>query len=193
MNQSENINLFPTLVRRIPKFLTINECDEIVSKIDLSKFESHKALRGSSISNHHIKKTETLDNIEEYIKIKDRLQSEVNTYNNISGMRKAGIFNSWINIQYKGSELLKHTHPQCAVSGAVYLKVDSDSSKLFFYNPNPYIAITEADDYTPYTFEQVWITPNIGDLVLFPSWLTHGSNGINNSEERIVLSFNACY
>ena len=193
MNQSENINLFPTLVRRIPKFLTINECDEIVSKIDLSKFESHKALIGSSVSNHHIKKTETLDNIEEYLKIKDRLQSEVDTYNNISGMRKAGIFNSWINIQYKGSELLKHTHPQCAVSGAVYLKVDSNSSKLFFYNPNPYIAITEADDYTPYTFEQVWITPNIGDLVIFPSWLTHGSNGINNSEERIVLSFNACY
>ena len=193
MNQSENINLFPTLVRKISNFLTNVECEEIVSKIDLSKFQNHKALRGSSVSNHHIKKTETLDEIENYLKIKDRLQSEVDTYNSISGMRKAGIFNSWINIQYKGSELLKHTHPQCAVSGAVYLKVDSNSSKLFFYNPNPYIAITEADDYTPYTFDHIWITPNIGDLVLFPSWLTHGSNGINNSEERIVLSFNACY
>ena len=193
MIEPQNINLFPTLVRRVQNFLTSVECDKIISKIDTSKFKNHKALRGSSLSNHHMNKTETLDNIEEYMVIKDRLQSEIDIYNSVSGVRKSKISNSWMNIQYKGSELLKHTHPQCAVSGALYLKVDDDSSKLFFYNPNPYISITEIDEYTPYTFEQVWIAPNVGDLILFPSWLTHGSNGINNSDERIVLSFNACY
>ncbi len=33
--------------------------------------------------------------------------------------------------------------------------------------------------------------PEIGDLILFPGWLMHGShNDINLSEERIALSFN---
>ena len=86
---------------------------------------------------------------------------------------------SWCNIQGKDSTLDFHNHPNSVVSGIIFLKVDENSSKLVFQNP------------TSLTKEIHQITPKTGLLVMWPSYLRHGSgDSINKSAERIVLSFN---
>ena len=60
-----------------------------------------------------------------------------------------------------------------------FLKADENSSKLVFQNP------------TSLTKEIHQITPTKGLMVMWPSYLRHGSgDSINKSKERIVLSFN---
>ena len=84
------------------------------------------------------------------------------------------VSNIWINIQNKNSVLLPHTHRNCLISGVVYLLVDKDSSDLVFINNS----------------KEYRLSPMIGRLILFPSWLMHGSAKPNKSENRVVLSFN---
>jgi uncharacterized protein (TIGR02466 family) len=82
-------------------------------------------------------------------------------------------------------------HPGSSISGVLYLKVDKNSSKIYFYNPNPYNVILRKKQHNINNYEYMFFQPEIGDLILFPSWLKHGSDVDENmSEERIALSFN---
>ena len=72
-----------------------------------------------------------------------------------------------------------------------FIKTDSKSSKLFFYNPNPMINFTSINVRNNYNYEWIYFTPKPKTLILFPSWLQHGSNNtLNKSSQRIVVSFN---
>ena len=86
---------------------------------------------------------------------------------------------SWCTIQGPDSKLKYHKHPQSIISGIIYLKVDDNSSKLVFQNP------------TSMKGETKEITPTKGLMLMWPSFLMHGSGTtINKSEERIILGFN---
>ena len=191
-----DLNLFPVLVRRIEEFLTQSECAEIVSNLDISTFSPHGALMGDATSsfNRGLKELRhALDEIEEVVSVKDRISHQVNTYARDFGMRPVRVDNSWVNIQRKGSRLDYHTHPLSMVSGALYLKVDEASSKITFLNPNPFIDVMVLREPTSYTTTTASLQPAAGSLVLFPSWLKHGSIDWNESAERVVLSLNAVY
>ncbi len=188
-----DLNLFPVLVRRVDEFLAQNECAEIVSRLDASAFGSHGSLIGDAASSfdHGFKEARhALDEIEEFIKVKERIIYLINAYARDFGMRPVGLGNSWVNIQREGSGLEYHTHPLSIVSGALYLQVDEGSSKTTFCNPNPYVDMTLVQQATNYTTRTASLQPIVGTLVLFPSWLKHGSIDRNESAERIVLSFN---
>jgi uncharacterized protein (TIGR02466 family) len=74
----------------------------------------------------------------------------------------------------------------------LYLKVDENSSKIYFYNPNPYNILLKKKEHNLNNYEYVFFQPKTGDLILFPSWLQHGSHSDENmSDERIALSFNS--
>ena len=64
-------------------------------------------------------------------------------------------------------------------------------------NPNPYSEYL-GYFYKPETlnylnFKTIYLKPKNGDLILFPSWFRHGSEDINQTKERIVMSFNTGY
>ena len=104
--------------------------------------------------------------------------------------------NIWANINRYKDYNRDHIHPGSKLSGVYYIKVPKDSGDIYFINPAAkYIALTMGAEYcsvfdTSYNFSE-YITPNVGDLFLFPSWLEHGVlPNMNISEERISLSFN---
>jgi uncharacterized protein (TIGR02466 family) len=188
-----DLNLFPVLVRRIDEFLAQTECAEIVSKLDAGAFGPHGALTGNATSSfdHGFKEARhALDEVEEVVKVKDRISYLINVYARDFGMRPIRLGNSWVNIQREGSGLDYHTHPLSIVSGVLYLKVDEASSKTTFCNPNPFIDVTVIHQPTSYTTRTASLQPTVGTLLLFPSWLRHGSIDRNESAERVVLSFN---
>jgi uncharacterized protein (TIGR02466 family) len=191
MSNTLNVKVFPTLIKYVSSFLNKKECNEVINLTLNKKLSSHLSLIGEAKSTHGLN-SNILSKVNSNI-IKE-IQNKIDEYAVDYGVRKLKLDNSWINIQNKNSVLNKHSHPDSIVSGALYLKVDKNSSKIYFYNPNTYLTFVNVFKQTEFSCENYYFTPQIGDLILFPSWLIHGSNNEkNNSIERTVLSFNTLY
>lgn len=191
MSNTLNVKVFPTLIKYVNSFLNKKECEEIINLTLNKKLSSHLSLKGEAKSTHGLN-SNILSNIKS--NIVENINNKINEYAIDYGVRKLKLDNSWVNIQNKNSILNKHSHPDSIVSGALYLKVDKNSSKIYFYNPNTYLTFVNVLKQTEFSCENYYFTPQLGDLILFPSWLMHGSNDEkNNSIERIVLSFNTLY
>lgn len=197
---THSLSLFPTLIRVVEGFLTYEQCADIVFFMRNKKHTmlEHTALSGNAVSSHiSSRPVSVLDEISIHIQscvdIKDKLQNVINDYSKEAGLPINNILNSWVNFQGKGSVLKEHVHGMSFVSGALFLQTDAQSSKLFFSNPNPHVAgIDNKNSDNQFMWDWFSIEPNIGNLVVFPSWLKHGSNHTqNNSDERVVLSFNS--
>jgi len=99
------------------------------------------------------------------------------------------ILNSWINIAEKGVNHDFHSHPGYTISGVYYFRVSREQGGIGFNNPNPmvYNAGFPEGRITPQMLE---IIPKDGDIILFPSWLQHGTFENESDEERISIAFN---
>ena len=194
--KTQIINMFPTAVILVENFLSSNQCLDIIEFVKTKQFLKHGAINNGSVTTYDKENfvtiiEEIICNVNSCVELKQNLFEQVLNYTKQTGLDAKYISNSWVSIQSKGSTLKKHTHPVSAISGALYLKADKESSKLYFYNTNNYLTFSNITEYTPYTFDHQWIIPKTGTLVLFPSWLPHGShNEENQTEERTVLSFN---
>jgi uncharacterized protein (TIGR02466 family) len=186
MNKSKTISLFTVQIKICESFLNESEINSLLLNIKKNKHGNHTALEGKAVSSHNIN-----TNILNEENIKNKLHNIINEYSNVLGVDEQTLDNSWTNIQSKNSILKKHSHGLSPISGAIYLKVDELSSNIYFYNPNPYIHNMSIKSYNTNNYHYVFFKPKIGDLFIFPGWLHHGSDyEKNNSEERIVLSFN---
>ena len=186
-----NINLFPIAIKHISNFINTNEINEILSLINNLNVNTHSAFLGEAVSSYKAKKN---DNFFKGSFLEKKLNLIILEYCNDLGIKDCFIEQSWVNIQKPNSELLKHNHSPSPISGGLYLKVDDKSNKIFFHNPNPFIRIMNAIKSTYNNNSYSYIKPKNGDLILFPGWLEHSSNReLNQSQERIVLSFNTIY
>ena len=128
-------NLFPTLVAEVKDFLTEQQCDDIV---DFSKtYSPHKygVIQGDADTTYSSKSTALIDvqkNIKSCSDILNNVEVAIKAYSDITGIKSGKLDNSWISYQRPGSQLLTHTHPSSLISAVVYLKVDENSSKIYF-------------------------------------------------------------
>ena len=71
--------------------------------------------------------------------------------------------------------------------------VDGLQDSLCFQNPNPFVdTVWNAHARVPtlYNFKYQSVVPKNGDLIIFPSWLTHGSYyQSNKTVDRTLISF----
>jgi hypothetical protein len=109
----------------------------------------------------------------------------------------------WYNINPKYSYNQEHNHPNCFLSGVFYLKIPTNSGKIFFLRSN-----TECDRMNFITSVlsnkgmnvdnnrincEHWFVPYEGLLILFPSYLTHyvEQNLTDDLDsDRVSLAFN---
>jgi len=200
MNKTK-YQIFPTLITKYEGILLPNEI-ELLHKFCLN-FDSsfHGSITKESKSSHNLenKVYDIFDVIEKTIPnffgIKSRITTILNDYANEFRINSVKIENSWFNVQSKGSILKQHCHPFSTISAALYLNVDANSSKIFFENPNQHIHYCYDEKETSkskYLFGHYYVTPSPGDLIVFPSWLKHGSMyEENQTENRTVISMNA--
>ena len=181
--------MFPTAVLTVKEFLSKSECELICNVYRKDKLSEHKLLEGSGSSNYSPYEAE-LDFLENTCKIKEKLQFHIDDYCAKLGLYSVSLANSWINVQNPGSFLEEHLHASSAISGALYLRTDDESSGLQFRNPNPFLDFFQIKNRNQYNFDVISFQPKSGDLIIFPSWLKHGGSDVNHSRERIVLSFN---
>jgi uncharacterized protein (TIGR02466 family) len=197
-----NYALFPTLVTQIENFISTEQANDIKNYILDSNLNliQHEAIIGNGVSSHADSVNKIFwvidlisNNVESCKGLSKNLNDAVECYLKTSGIKKCDIEikNSWANVQNKGSVLDNHTHPRSVISGTLFINADEGSNSLYFYNPNPFLKFTMIDENTDFSYRWYRFKPAIGSLILFPSWLLHGSNQTENkTDNRITVSFN---
>ena len=102
---------------------------------------------------------------------------------------KPYVTQSWANYTKPGQYHHKHAHPNSFISGCVYVAAKGD--KIFFYRDGyPQIKVP-TENYNRYNSDSWWFEANEGDVILFPSSLTHMVELMGEgTEERISIAFN---
>ncbi len=97
---------------------------------------------------------------------------------------------SWLNYTKPGEYHHKHEHPNSFVSGVLYINANRESDKIYFYKNVYQQIILPVKNYNAFNSISWWIPVNSGELILFPSSLTHMVETVEGSDTRISLSFN---
>jgi uncharacterized protein (TIGR02466 family) len=100
------------------------------------------------------------------------------------------ITQSWLNYTETNQYHHKHQHPNSLVSGVYYINCDEKFDKIKFYK-NEYKTIKpEIKDWNLWNSETWWFSVKTGDVILFPSSLTHMVETKQGDNTRISLAFN---
>ena len=168
------LNAFQTDIHAQYDFLKGGAIERLLKSIKKEDLTDHNALVGNAKSTF----APNIDFLSNHNSVKHRVEEKL-FYPNLE------INKSWVNVQGENSTLNFHRHPDSIISGIIFLQVDDKSSKLYFQNPNN--IYVKCDD-------DMCITPEPGLLLMWPSWLAHGSgDDTNMSTERIVVSFNTYF
>jgi uncharacterized protein (TIGR02466 family) len=92
----------------------------------------------------------------------------------------------------------RHTHPNCLLSGLLYLQVPENSAPLALYDPKPhrkfstYNTLKNAIDVSnpEVSFDTLHIYPEAGTFLMWESWLEHEVLINKSVEGRITAVFN---
>lgn len=101
------------------------------------------------------------------------------------------ITQSWFNYNSSTDFHHKHSHPNSLISGVYYVEnTSTDSGKIYFYSDRYRQVYTQPKEHNIYNSVDWWISATPGQLLLFPSYLTHSVEPVAYHETRISLSFN---
>lgn len=96
---------------------------------------------------------------------------------------------SWLNYTKPGEFHHKHAHQNSLVSGVFYIKADPSKDKIYFYRDGYQQIKIPTENFNLYNSESWWFEVGTGDLMLFPSNLTHMVETVQDGE-RVSLAFN---
>ena len=105
-------------------------------------------------------------------------------------IREFKIMQSWVTQTLKGEHAHVHSHGSCDLSGAYYIQTNEQDGNIFFKSPNKLTGNSWMFEHLP---ELASYKPQVGKLLLFPSWLEHGVLENQTDHERISLSFNIAF
>lgn len=99
----------------------------------------------------------------------------------------------WINILPEGGTHSSHIHPHSVISGTTYVSMPDGTSALKLEDPrlammmmSPLRKKDAPQELQPF----VYVKPEVGEMLLWESWLRHEVPMNMSEEERISVSFN---
>ena len=103
---------------------------------------------------------------------------------------KLVITQSWLNKSKKGESHHEHVHPNSMVSGVWYPQIHEQMPPIQFRSRTQRDVTLQTEVYNTFNSATFMLPMKRGELILFPSNLTHSVPTNVGEEERISLSFN---
>ena len=144
----------------------------------------------------------TPDNIhtrQEFLPLVKTIQERVDNFTEeVLGVDKNDLElqSMWSNAHWSGSKHHFHQHPNAFLSGVVYVQCPpaEEIGNILFNDPRQAknMVHTNFKKSSCISNRNIWVTPHLGLLLLFPSWLEHGTDPYMSSSDqrRISISFN---
>ena len=107
--------------------------------------------------------------------------------------KKITLDSLWINILPQGGVHTSHIHPHSVISGTTYVNMPTETSAIKFEDPRSAMMMAapvrkrDARDEMRSFF---YVAPDVGDVLLWESWLRHEVPVNMAEDERISISFN---
>jgi uncharacterized protein (TIGR02466 family) len=109
------------------------------------------------------------------------------------GGRKLVLEDIWINILPEGGMHASHIHPHSVISGTTYVAMPEGASALKLEDPRSSRMMAAPPRMKGAREELktfVYLAPQVGDVLLWESWLRHEVPMNMSKDERISVSFN---
>jgi uncharacterized protein (TIGR02466 family) len=182
-----NINgIFPTpiYISKLDRELTPLE----LKFVDKNKKDFYKNDGNITSNNNYILNEKPFANIKKELdlRVQDYFDKVVSPANNITPY----ITQSWLNYTETNQYHHKHSHPNSLVSGVFYINCHEEHDKIKFFNDNYKTIKLEIKDWNMWNSESWWFSVKTGDIILFPSSLTHMVETKQGDNTRISLAFN---
>jgi uncharacterized protein (TIGR02466 family) len=100
------------------------------------------------------------------------------------------ITQSWVNYTEPSQYHHKHSHPNSFVSGVFYPQANRETDRIYFYRHGYQQIKIPPNEWNTWNSDSWWFEVGTGDLILFPSSLTHMVETVKGEDTRISLSFN---
>ena len=190
------VQLFPTAVviskypndyRNELEFVKNLECNKKNGEgIDGNPIEENGEYFNRQSVNTYILDLPELTNIRNFVKFK------VNEYaRNIMGSTdELVITQSWLNKNGQGEHHHDHTHPNSIISGVWYPQITKQLPPIQFRTNTPNQIALHVDKFNAFNSATFMLPMEAGELIVFPSTLSHSVPPNKSKEERISLSFN---
>lgn len=116
---------------------------------------------------------------------------------NESGLSYASNFaisDCYVELAHKGAIYAPHEHSNCLFSGTFFVNYNSQAHSYLKFKRNVVsnmypVMMLPYEQMTAFNLQEATIPYSNGDVVIYPSNLTHGYES-NQSDERITLTFN---
>jgi hypothetical protein len=171
-----------------------SELERDFTKKELKFFDKNKLTTYPNSGNITSEDTYILDN-SELADLKAECMVAVQRYvDNIMSFKSTVqpyITQSWLNFTETGQYHHKHAHPNSVISGVIYVNADEENDKIYFYNDGYKQIKPQINEWNLYNSESWYFTVKTGQVVLFPSNLTHMVQTKAGDNTRISLAFNA--
>ena len=100
------------------------------------------------------------------------------------------ITQSWLNKSGKGESHHEHVHPNSMISGVWYPQIHEQLPPIQFRSRGQRDVSLQTEKYNTFNSATFMLPMKKGELILFPSNLSHSVPANQSEEERISLSFN---
>ena len=156
--------------------------------INKIKSDVYKNIGNTTSNNNYILNDKCFKDLKKELdlKIQDYFNKIICPANNI----KPYITQSWLNYTETNQHHHKHQHPNSLVSGVLYINCHEEFDKIKFFNENYKTIQFETKEWNTWNSTSWWFPVKTGDIVLFPSSLTHMVETKQGDNTRISLAFN---
>jgi uncharacterized protein (TIGR02466 family) len=99
----------------------------------------------------------------------------------------------WINMLPEGGIHTSHIHPHSVISGTTYVAMPAGTSAIKFEDPRSQMMMAAPGRIADARQEMrsfIYVEPDVGDVLLWESWLRHEVPMNMAEDERVSVSFN---
>lgn len=182
-----------------PTAVTISEVDITVDEVSklMSYYDDKDSWQVNKGGNFESEETHIFDVLGKNSPLVVSIQKEIDLYVKefLGEAPNVVPTQSWLNFNPTGSCHTKHYHRNSIISGVFYLVADENTGNINFYNKYQETSMLQGkpETFNKYNYEYVYFTPKVGQLFLFPSWMSHSVDKNTSKIDRISLAFNTFY